>query len=74
MASSCRIFREELLARPVSLLLGALGGSRDPARATSLWTATLGRGSRWQPNPTDSPISFGTLLFTRTLLSGRRTA
>jgi hypothetical protein len=51
MASSCRIFREELLARPVSLLLGALGGSRDPARATSLWTATLGRGSRLRDEP-----------------------
>jgi hypothetical protein len=39
---------------------------------TSLWTATLGRGSRWQPNPPDSPIAFGTFLFTRALLSGRR--
>ena len=26
-------------------------GSRDPARATSLCNATLGRGSRWRANP-----------------------
>jgi len=30
----------------LAIALGRNGGSRDPARSTSLWNATLGRGSR----------------------------
>ena len=57
-ACSCRMLREEPLARSRCLPSGApskLPQTRTRGfprpRPTSLWTATLGRGSRWGTNP-----------------------
>jgi len=80
MGSSCRMFGEEPLARPMCFPNGALHqsppvheGSRDPAREPPFGLPHLGRGSRWRTNPPNrrgrghSPASFGTFAFTRTL-------
>jgi hypothetical protein len=60
MGCSCRTFREEHQARPCvseaepssnDVRRVANEGSRGPARATSLWNATLGRGFRLANEP-----------------------
>jgi hypothetical protein len=55
MGCSSLTFREEPLAHVIRSRSGALSdeGSRDPARESSLWIATLGRGSRLRAEPAE---------------------